>query len=51
MNFIFKLFFVVFFISDNSFSEVLIHNYNNYKNIKTKIVLSDIIGGLDHPGV
>ena len=49
MNFIFKLFFVVFFISDNSFSEVLIHNYNNYKNIKTKIVLSDIIGGLDHP--
>ena len=49
MNFFFKLFFLVFITISNLNAEVKIHNINNYKTIQKKIILTEIIKGLNYP--
>ena len=49
MNFFFKLFVLVFITISNLNAEVKIHNINKYKTIQKKIILTEIIKGLNYP--
>ena len=49
MNFFFKLFFLFFITTSNLNAEVQIHNINKYKTIQKKIILTEIIKGLNYP--
>ena len=49
MNFFFKLFFLVFILVSNLHAEVKIHNIKKYKMTQKKIILTEIIKGLNYP--
>ena len=47
--FFFKLFILVFITISNLNAEVKIHNINKYKTTQKKIILTEIIKGLNYP--
>ena len=49
MLFFFKFLFIVFFIFSNSLADVKIHNFKDYKKIKNKFTLNEVVTGLNYP--